>query len=215
MQVNASIDEADIGRVHAGQDVTFRVDAYPNETFTGRVEQVRLQPITVQNVVTYNTLIAVDNPGGRLMPGMTATVSRDRPEARGRAAPARGRAAVPARRVGSRAGRRGGAGGAAAGGPRRRRGWAGGGAPPAGGAAAATAAAASAPAAGGGRTRRQDAADPAAGGRGGQGGWARRRRRRRPGRRHAPLVFVPGADGKPKPAAASARASPTASASRS
>ena len=75
MQVNASIDEADIGRVRAGQDVTFHVDAYPNDTFTGRVEQVRLQPITVQNVVTYNTLIAVDNPGQRLMPGMTATVS--------------------------------------------------------------------------------------------------------------------------------------------
>jgi HlyD family secretion protein len=75
MQVNASIDEADIGRVRPGQDVTFHVDAYPNETFTGRVEQVRLQPITVQNVVTYNTLIAVDNPGQRLMPGMTATVS--------------------------------------------------------------------------------------------------------------------------------------------
>jgi HlyD family secretion protein len=75
MQVNASIDEADVGRVRAGQDVTFHVDAYPNDTFTGRVDQVRLQPITVQNVVTYNTLIAVDNPGGRLMPGMTATVS--------------------------------------------------------------------------------------------------------------------------------------------
>ena len=75
MQVNASIDEADIGRVRVGQDVTFRVDAHPNETFTGRVEQVRLQPVTVQNVVTYNTLISVDNSGQRLMPGMTATVS--------------------------------------------------------------------------------------------------------------------------------------------
>jgi HlyD family secretion protein len=75
MQVNASIDEADIGRVRVGQDVTFRVDAHPNEAFTGRVEQVRLQPVTVQNVVTYNTLISVDNSGGRLMPGMTATVS--------------------------------------------------------------------------------------------------------------------------------------------
>ena len=75
MQVNASIDEADIGRVRAGQEVTFHVDAYPNETFAGRVQQVRLQPITVQNVVTYNTLIAVANPGQRLMPGMTATVS--------------------------------------------------------------------------------------------------------------------------------------------
>ncbi len=75
MQVNASIDEADIGRVRMGQDVTFHVDAYPSETFTGRVEQVRLQPITSQNVVTYNTIIAVENTNQRLMPGMTATVS--------------------------------------------------------------------------------------------------------------------------------------------
>jgi HlyD family secretion protein len=75
MQVNASIDEADIGRVRESQEVTFHVDAYPNETFKGTVQQVRLQPITVSNVVTYNTLIAVDNPGQRLMPGMTATVS--------------------------------------------------------------------------------------------------------------------------------------------
>ena len=75
MQVNASIDEADIGRVRAGQDVTFRVDAYPERVFSGRVEQVRLQPATVQNVVTYNTIIAVDNEDLRLMPGMTATVS--------------------------------------------------------------------------------------------------------------------------------------------
>jgi HlyD family secretion protein len=75
MQVNASIDEADIGRVYAGQDVTFVVDAFPNDTFHGRVEQVRLQPVTTQNVVTYNTIIAVDNESQRLMPGMTATVS--------------------------------------------------------------------------------------------------------------------------------------------
>jgi HlyD family secretion protein len=75
MQVNASIDEADIGRVKAGQEVTFRVDAFPDETFRGRLEQVRLQPVTAQNVVTYNTIVAVDNKGQRLMPGMTATVS--------------------------------------------------------------------------------------------------------------------------------------------
>ncbi len=75
MRVNASIDEADIGRVRAGQEVTFRVDAYPERKFRGRVEQVRLQPTTVQNVVTYNTIIAVDNPEQKLMPGMTATVS--------------------------------------------------------------------------------------------------------------------------------------------
>jgi HlyD family secretion protein len=75
MQVNASIDEADIGRVRQGMEVSFRVDAYPEQPFTGRVEQVRLQPNTVQNVVTYNTIIAVDNADLRLMPGMTATVS--------------------------------------------------------------------------------------------------------------------------------------------
>lgn len=75
MQVNASIDEADIGRVRPGQDVTFRVDAYPERTFSGRVEQVRLQPITNQNVVTYNTIITLANDDLKLMPGMTATVS--------------------------------------------------------------------------------------------------------------------------------------------
>ena len=75
MRVNASIDEADIGRVQADQEASFRVDAYPERSFRGRVEQVRLQPNTVQNVVTYNTIIAVDNPDQKLMPGMTATVS--------------------------------------------------------------------------------------------------------------------------------------------
>ena len=75
MEVNASIDEADIGRVRTGQDVTFGVDAFPDDTFRGRVEQVRLQPVTTNNVVTYNTIITVDNESLRLMPGMTATVS--------------------------------------------------------------------------------------------------------------------------------------------
>jgi HlyD family secretion protein len=75
LQVSASIDEADVGRVHAGQQATFRVDAFPSEVFEGTVEQVRLQPTTVQNVVTYTTIIGVNNPGQRLMPGMTATVS--------------------------------------------------------------------------------------------------------------------------------------------
>lgn len=84
MQVNASIDEADIGRVRAGQAVTFTVDAFPEQKFEGRLEQVRLQPVTAQNVVTYNTIISVENPRLRLMPGMTATVSvivRDRTNA--------------------------------------------------------------------------------------------------------------------------------------
>lgn len=75
MQVKASIDEADIGRVQVGQEVTFHVDSYPNRTFAGRVEQIRLQPVVTTNVVTYDTLIAVENPDQRLMPGMTATVS--------------------------------------------------------------------------------------------------------------------------------------------
>jgi HlyD family secretion protein len=62
MQVNASVDEADIGRVQTGQDVTFRVDAHPERSFQGRIEQVRLQPTTVQNVVSYNTIISAENP---------------------------------------------------------------------------------------------------------------------------------------------------------
>jgi HlyD family secretion protein len=75
MQVNASVDEADIGRVRPGEGVSFHVDAYPDQAFSGKVDQVRLQPITNQNVVTYNTMITVDNKDLRLMPGMTATVS--------------------------------------------------------------------------------------------------------------------------------------------
>ena len=75
MQVEASIDEADIGQIKAGQPVTFNVDAYPDEKFTGIVSQTRLQPITVQNVVTYTTVIAVANPDLKLRPGMTANVS--------------------------------------------------------------------------------------------------------------------------------------------
>jgi HlyD family secretion protein len=75
MRVNASIDEADIGRVREGQDVSFHVDAFPEREFSGKVEQVRLNPTAVQNVVTYNTIVAVDNHNMLLRPGMTATVS--------------------------------------------------------------------------------------------------------------------------------------------
>jgi HlyD family secretion protein len=74
MQVNARIDESDIGRVRSGQAVTFRVDAYPDDTFRGVVSQVRLSPVVEQNVVSYVTVIDVPNPEGRLKPGMTATV---------------------------------------------------------------------------------------------------------------------------------------------
>ena len=75
MQVLANIDEADVGRMRPGQVVTFRVDAFPTETFNGMVEQVRLQPAVVQNVVTYSTVIAVPNGELKLKPGMTANVN--------------------------------------------------------------------------------------------------------------------------------------------
>jgi HlyD family secretion protein len=75
MKVNANIDEADVGRMRPGQSVTFRVDAYPTEVFTGNVWQVRLQPTTVQNVVTYQTVIEVPNKQYKLKPGMTANVA--------------------------------------------------------------------------------------------------------------------------------------------
>ncbi len=75
MQVIASLDESDVGRIRPKQTVRFRVDAYPNAEFVGSVTQIRLQPTTIQNVVTYQTVIDVPNPELRLKPGMTATVS--------------------------------------------------------------------------------------------------------------------------------------------
>jgi HlyD family secretion protein len=75
MQVQANVDEADIGNVKTGQQVTFRVDSYPEDQFEGVVSQVRLAPVTVQNVVSYTVIVAVANPDLKLMPGMTATVS--------------------------------------------------------------------------------------------------------------------------------------------
>ena len=75
MQVLASLDESDVGRIRPGQTVRFRVDAYPTDEFTGGVTQVRLQPTTVQNVVTYQTVIDVPNPELKLKPGMTANVN--------------------------------------------------------------------------------------------------------------------------------------------
>ncbi|HEU4693194.1 MAG TPA: efflux RND transporter periplasmic adaptor subunit, partial [Vicinamibacterales bacterium] len=74
LQVRASIDESDVGLVKAGQPVTFTVDAYPNEEFTGRVLQVRLEPVVEQNVVTYAAIISAPNRGLKLRPGMTANV---------------------------------------------------------------------------------------------------------------------------------------------
>jgi len=75
MQIDTNVDEADIGKVSAGQDVEFNVDAYPDITFKGKVSQVRNAPITIQNVVTYDVVIKVDNPELQLKPGMTANVS--------------------------------------------------------------------------------------------------------------------------------------------
>jgi len=121
MRVNASVDEADVGRVHEGQEVTFRVDAFPEGEFQGVVQQVRLNPTTVQNVVSYNTIVTVDNRRLLLRPGMTATVSivvrkaedalrlpaaalRYRPEGFEAARPRRGRPGGPEARPGSGAG---------------------------------------------------------------------------------------------------------------
>src|ERR1044072_48514 len=75
MQIDANVAEADVGGVAVDQDVDFTVDAFPTQTFHGKVIQVRNAPITVQNVVTYDTVIGVTNPDLKLKPGMTANVS--------------------------------------------------------------------------------------------------------------------------------------------
>jgi HlyD family secretion protein len=75
MNVKASVDESDIGKIQLHQPVRFRVDAYPNETFSGTVSQVRLQPVVEQNVVSYITMIEVPNADLKLKPGMTAAVT--------------------------------------------------------------------------------------------------------------------------------------------
>jgi HlyD family secretion protein len=74
MQILASVDESDIGSIHDGQDVRFSVQAYPNQKFTGRVKQVRLQSKTTENVVNYTVVVLVGNNDGKLLPGMTATL---------------------------------------------------------------------------------------------------------------------------------------------
>lgn len=75
MQVEADVDEADIGGVEVGQRVSFTVDAYPQEEFSGRVRQVRLSATTESNVVTYTVIIDADNPEQKLKPGLTATIT--------------------------------------------------------------------------------------------------------------------------------------------
>ncbi len=75
MEVQASVDEADIGQVKLGQRVQFTVDSYPDEKFEGLVSQVRLKPVTTNNVVTYVVIFSAPNPEKKLMPGMTASAT--------------------------------------------------------------------------------------------------------------------------------------------
>jgi HlyD family secretion protein len=75
MQIDTNMDEADIGRIAVGQDAEFTVDAYPELPFKGMVSEVRIAPTTIQNVVTYDVVVRVDNPDLKLKPGMTANVS--------------------------------------------------------------------------------------------------------------------------------------------
>jgi HlyD family secretion protein len=75
MLVYTKTDESDVGNIKPGKQVTFKVDAFPKETFRGSVAQVRMNPTIVQNVVTYDTMIEFDNPDLKLFPGMTAYVT--------------------------------------------------------------------------------------------------------------------------------------------
>lgn len=75
MQVEADVDEADIGKVKLGQSVVFTVDSYSNDVFTGTVQQIRLQPTVTSNVVTYTVIIEAPNPEEKLYPGMTANIT--------------------------------------------------------------------------------------------------------------------------------------------
>jgi HlyD family secretion protein len=75
MQVFAKVDESDVGRIRKGQVVTFKVDAFPKQLFQGTVSQLRMNPTTVQNVVTYDAVIDFANPELKLFPGMTAYVT--------------------------------------------------------------------------------------------------------------------------------------------
>jgi HlyD family secretion protein len=74
MQVEAAIDEADVGRLRVGQDATFTVDAFPRRAFTGQIRQIRKSPVNVQNVISYTVIISAANPEQALLPGMTANV---------------------------------------------------------------------------------------------------------------------------------------------
>jgi HlyD family secretion protein len=75
MQVQASVDEADIGNVKQGQRVEFTVDAFPGDTFAGTVKEIRLRPSVSSNVVTYTTIVDAPNEDQKLKPGMTASIT--------------------------------------------------------------------------------------------------------------------------------------------
>jgi len=74
MQVEAAIDEADVGRLRVGQPAEFTVDAFPRRAFSGRIRQIRKSPVNVQNVISYTVIISAENPDLALLPGMTANV---------------------------------------------------------------------------------------------------------------------------------------------
>ena len=75
MRIDSSFAEADIGKIKEGQKVRFTVDAFPDRSFTGEVQQIRMNPTTTQNVVTYNVRVSLANPDHILLPGMTAYVN--------------------------------------------------------------------------------------------------------------------------------------------
>src|SRR5204862_7287610 len=75
MEVNANSDEAYLGNISELAEVRCTVDAYPNEAFRGRISEIRLNPQTVQNVVTYSVILGIENPDMKLKPGMTANIT--------------------------------------------------------------------------------------------------------------------------------------------
>ena len=99
MQVEANVDEADIGQVKLNQRVTFTVDAYPEDVFNGTVNQIRMKPTTTSNVVTYTVIIEAPNPDQKLFPGMTASVTIVTEEQTGLAAPAEAFSFTPSEQI--------------------------------------------------------------------------------------------------------------------
>lgn len=99
MKVEADVDEADIGQVKEGQRVTFTVDAYIDDVFNGEVEQIRLEPTTTNNVVTYTVIITANNDDLKLFPGMTASVTIVTEEQTGLAIPSEALAFSPTERI--------------------------------------------------------------------------------------------------------------------